>query len=121
MITDAKVQAVLCKYQCVKLSPILNDQNSCDFEPAYDISFQNIFHPFLRDSRHGLDLCPFGEVIDYYNSVLRLSFGQRERLDYIDSLLGKGPQINYGSLFFYGEMVLVAELLAFVTPSHIFL
>ena len=70
------------------------------------------------DLRQRFGLHPFGEVVDRDNYKLSLARCRRERIEYIDPLLGEGPWGDNSSQLAGGAVLQIGMLLTRLAPPN---
>ena len=118
VVLDPQLLAEIFECVIVKLLSIVRDEDLGDFEAANDAFPNEALNIFLYDSGQWFCLNPFGEVVDPYDEELKLSYGDGEGSNYVQSPLGERLGGAHQCKFLSWLLYDVAEALALVTRLY---
>ena len=79
VVLDPELGTEIPELRIIELLPIIRHQGPWDTKSTYYGTPNEVAYLLFRDGNQGIDFCPFGEVIHYYDDefALALPNGQR--------------------------------------------
>ena len=91
VVPNSELDTEIPELRIVELFPIVLHQDSRDTKPAYYGTPNEVAYLLFCDSSQGLDFCPFGEIIHYYDDKFALAPSNGQGSQYVQPPLLKRP------------------------------